>query len=536
MLRRLVFVGIAGVLLFSALACSSFADTASRIPFLQRGPRAIGTAIPDNTTSVALNQEAETTQPVVSPVRFNSTPAAEARGAMTQVDESNQTATPTIEWLMLPAGVDSTPAPTLIIRFNTPTPMVEVMPTALLPQPTAGLPPTSADSGPVVITLPAPPPTATPIPIIISPAPSPVVPLVTASPPVPETGGAVAGTAPEIIWIDDEPGWPRSKVMGWRGGVSYSLFGDKNYISRVLEFNVSPRGDWLAYTTIDSSGIRQVNTTTGEQREIKPKYAWWCYRFPAWSPDGTLLAFVAGADSAPWVSPPGAGLWTSAPDGSNIKQVVDRVGWANQRILLAGWHPFRNELIYALPNLPGALLPEWFVVALDSGSPQALPLKGTLYDVAPDGSWLLGDGFTKNWPEGRQEHSFNVLMRVPVDGATPQVLTPACRSDIMGQISPDGSRIAFLSMPTIGPFCPPQSGPITYELWVMNSDGSGRRQIPVEGFVGRNSPQWSPDGMYIYCCMWDNTGSALWKADASGATPGIKLPQTEGADRFAVVR
>ena len=536
MLKRLVFVGIASAILFSGLACGSFAGTAPRIPLLQRMKGALETALPDNMELLILNPDTETIGVAVAETRFTPPPTTAAKGAMGQLGESSATVTSTVEWLMLPAGEVSTPAPTLMILFNTPTPGVEIVPTTLLPEPTVGLPPSAAETGPIVITLPAPIATETPIPIIVAPAitstPLPTI----SSKPASEPRGAKVGNAPEIIWIDDEPGWPRSRVMGWRGGVSYALLGDKNYVSRVLEFNVSPGGEWLAYTTIDSSGIRQVNTTTGEQREIKPKYPWWCYRFPAWSPDGSLLAFVAGADSAPWVSPPGAGLWTSAPDGSDIKQVVEGMSWTNQRILLAGWHPSRKELIYALPNLPGAALPQWFIVALDSGSPQALPLKGALYDVAPDGSWLLGDGFTKNWPEGWQEYSFHVLMRVPIEGSTPKVLTPACRSDILGQISPDGSRIAFLSMPTIGPTCPPQSGPVAYELWVMNSDGSERRQVPVEGFVGRNSPQWSPDGMYVYCCVWDNTGSALWKADASGVAPGAKLPQTEGADRFAVVR
>lgn len=536
MLRRIVFVGVIGVLAFSGLACSSLDPSALPRPFLGRAAEAPQDTAADVATTIVLPQETLAMAPAISEALATPTATDGAKGAMIQLDELSQADAPTAEWPMLPAGDISTPPATLIIRFNTPTLVIKVVPTTSLPQPTQGAMPTPSVPKPIVITLPAPPPASTPIPIVISPAPTSSPAPIIVVPPAPSGQDTVVAGAPQVIWIDDMPGRPRSKVMGWQGGTSHSLFGDKDYTNRVLEFSASPGGDWLAYTTIDHSGIQQVSTTTGEQREISPKYPWWCYRFPAWSSDGALLAFVAATDSAPWVSPPGAGLWTSAPDGTDLKQAVKGLGWANEKVLLAGWHPLKQELVYALPGAPRALLPQWFSAPIDTGNPQSLPLMGTLYDVAPDGSWLLGDGFTTDWPEGRQEHSLNVLMRVPIDGSTPKVLTPACRSDIMGQISPDGSRIAFLSMPTISLACPPVSGTITYELWVMNGDGDGRHQIQIEGIIGRNSPQWSPDGSSVFYSAWDNTGSALWQADASGATPVTKLPQTEGVDRFTVVR
>ncbi len=54
--------------------------------------------------------------------------------------------------------------------------------------------------------------------------------------------------------------------MRWSNGASYPLFADKDYTSWIGEFNVSPGGAWLAYTTMDSPNIWQVNTTSGEQR------------------------------------------------------------------------------------------------------------------------------------------------------------------------------------------------------------------------------------------------------------------------------
>ena len=518
MLKRSVIIVLAGLVMFCILACNLpvFAGfPIPDIPFLNPFPQ-------ETPTVVSLAPAA--TVPVTATASVAVT--MDPKGAISTLDE---TETPTSSQPTLLTEGNPTLTPLVIIQFNTPTLQVGVEPTG---SPWPKLPAEFEPTRPPLPTVELlPQPTMSPT----LPAPTPV-PLPLEPTTIAPDEGSVTSAAPEVIWIEDLPGFLRSKVMGWLNGASYPLFSDKDYISRIGEFNVSPGGAWLAYTTIDSPNIWQVNTTSGEQRQVSPQYPWWCYRFPAWSPDGTSLAFVAGADSAPWVSPAGAGLWTSTPDGSDLKQVGKGMGWANRQILLSGWYPTGKELIYAVPGFPGTLLPQWFKVPVDTGDSQSLPLVGTLYDISADGSWLLGDGYTNTWSGGRQEFSFSGLVRVPIDGGTPQVLTPDCRSDVMGQISPDGTLIAFLSMPSIGPTCPRLSGPITYQLWVMNSDGTGRRQIEIEGFVGRNSPQWSLDGSSIYYSAWDSKGSSLWKVDASGSTPPVQLAQTEGVDRFTVVR
>lgn len=516
MLRRSAILLVAGLLLGSTLACN-FPFIAGlplpNIPIVNPAPLEIPTAVSlvSETVASAEAQMDAGTPPMIS-AALSATPV-EVKGAAGTLDE--------------PVGTE-TMVPTMEIRFNTPTPLA-IVESTLVSLPTIASEPTSTK-----LPLPA-------VELVPSPIAQPTIPLPTPIPlPAPvvtvPSAPQLAGDVPQVIWIEDLPGRPHSSVMAWRGGVSHPLFADEKYISRVLEFNVSADGTWLAYTTADTSSVWQVNTITGEQREIAPKYPWWCFRFPAWSPHGDLLAFVAGANSAPWASPSGAGLWVSQPDGSDMHQVGEGIGWANQQVLLAGWQPNGQELLYSVPDLPGMPLPQWRSVSVATGESERLPLKGSLFDVAPDGSWLLGDGFTIEWPGGRQEFSYNVLIRIPVDGSTPQVLTPACRSDIMGQVSPDGARIAFLSMPSLGFNCPRLSGPITYELWVMNSDGTDRRQIEIEGIIGSNSPQWSPDGSAVYYSAWDSTGSSLWMADAAGVTPPVRLEQTEGVDRFAVVK
>ena len=88
-------------------------------------------------------------------------------------------------------------------------------------------------------------------------------------------------------------------------------------------------------------------------------------------------------------------------------------------------------------------------------------------DVSPDGRTiafdLLGDIYT-----------------MPIGGGTPRRITSGLAYDQQPRFSPDGSRIAFTSDRGGGD-----------NIWVMNADGSGTRQITNETFTLTNAPAWS---------------------------------------------
>lgn len=95
---------------------------------------------------------------------------------------------------------------------------------------------------------------------------------------------------------------------------------------------------------------------------------------------------------------------------------------------------------------------------------------GSLYapELSPNGDWIV---FTN---EG------NGLWVMKPDGANPHAITTS--DDIDPTWSPDGSMIAFASS---------RAG--TRQLFVMNADGSGIRQVTdLKDMGGRSS--WSPDG------------------------------------------
>jgi imidazolonepropionase-like amidohydrolase/Tol biopolymer transport system component len=94
-------------------------------------------------------------------------------------------------------------------------------------------------------------------------------------------------------------------------------------------------------------------------------------------------------------------------------------------------------------------------------------------DVAPDGQTiaftLLGDIYT-----------------LPITGGTPKRISEGLSWDVQPRFSPDGTRIAFTSDRGGGD-----------NIWVMNADGSDKRQVTKEDFRLLNQPTWSPDGQFI---------------------------------------
>jgi imidazolonepropionase-like amidohydrolase/Tol biopolymer transport system component len=94
-------------------------------------------------------------------------------------------------------------------------------------------------------------------------------------------------------------------------------------------------------------------------------------------------------------------------------------------------------------------------------------------DVSPDGQTLaftlLGDIYT-----------------LPITGGTPKRIADGLAWDVHPRFSPDGKRIAFTSDRGGGD-----------NIWVMNADGTDKRQVTKEDFRLLNQPSWSPDGQFI---------------------------------------
>jgi Tol biopolymer transport system component len=101
------------------------------------------------------------------------------------------------------------------------------------------------------------------------------------------------------------------------------------------------------------------------------------------------------------------------------------------------------------------------------------------------------------------------------DGANPGPLTSDAEIDSLPAISPDGSRVAFVSS---------RGG--RRGLWLVPAGGGAPRLLVPVDVVDR--PSWSPDGRaLVYAAEGTDGQVGLWVASADSGTP-VALPGVRG--------
>ena len=242
------------------------------------------------------------------------------------------------------------------------------------------------------------------------------------------------------------------RSLGGRFGNQYAVSPDGSRLAYVktrvdhpnLGFQEGElKDDQIFIAGIDGTGVRQVTHA--------PNGAW----SPAWSPDGTRIAYEA-LDSGRLL-----GLY-----------VLDVASGESTQITGVNVDYQRAGDIY--PRQP--LEPQF----------------------TPDGSSLVYTGGSKGhqviWTTGGS-NGHQVIWTVPVAGGESTLLIGPdwnLRAAENGSLSPDGSLLTFLGSQIGGP-----GG-----RWVANTDGTDRRLLPsVYGIPCRSTPTgtWSPDGSRIVC-------------------------------------
>lgn len=179
---------------------------------------------------------------------------------------------------------------------------------------------------------------------------------------------------------------------------------------------------------------------------------------PAWSPDGSLIAFtgLSGDTSVQ--------LWIMDANGDNSRPLGFK-GSAEQALLAPDWSPTGRRLVVSYKE-------DVFVVSRDGTERRRLTRgRGEDWDPAwsPAGGWIA---FTRN----------GFIHRIRTDGTDRELLARGSGADW----SPSGRRIVFAVERPSG----------RRDIYTMKADGSDRRRLTTAR-ADERTPSWSPGGGWI---------------------------------------
>ena len=277
------------------------------------------------------------------------------------------------------------------------------------------------------------------------------------------------------------------------GGTAVKVFNNK--VNEAISF--SPDGSRVAFErydvgTTESSLIVANADGTNEQRVSSlTEHEWFSTRGPAWSPDGKSIAIGAGDDR-------NERQMTLVAVNLSEKTLKPLTNKRWDSIGRAIWLGDGSGILFsASENGTNAPRQIWHVAYPD----------GTARRVTQDLNSYLDVSVTADasaFVATQTDLTSGIWIAPNADIAKAQQIAGG-RDDGAGGIAwtPDG-RIVFISS---------DSG--ATEVWIMNQQGGGRRQLTNDGAV-KFSPAVSPDGRYIVFVS-ELTGAKLWSTDLDGS-------------------
>lgn len=277
------------------------------------------------------------------------------------------------------------------------------------------------------------------------------------------------------------------------------------------EATLSPDGSQIAFVSYSDTGRGlTVMRADGSERTLLYRSIlnaqaghWISVESPAWSPDGTRIAFAA----RPWNrgSLHRLELYVINADGTSLQRLTHRTGADSKPT----WSPDGSRLAFVSrpPGGPRYYLPEIYV--LTDFNPSHQPLTDIAYSDripvwSPDGTRIAYVTERLSWdPQIREYGEIHISN---ADGSGQKQLTDNDSTDSRPAWSPDSTRIAYVS---------DYDGDA--DIYTINADGSGIKRLTNNDHPD-SRPVWSPDGSRIaYVSLHNGRHTDIFVMNADGS-------------------
>jgi TolB protein len=299
--------------------------------------------------------------------------------------------------------------------------------------------------------------------------------------------------------------------------------------TEAVEVGGGPRQRWDCVAFVADGDIYIINLDgTGLTRLTADDAS--DHSSPAFSPDGTQIAYVSGEKGAVHRA-----VYVMDADGSNKRRLSRPKGEWNFKDMSPGFPPDGERVVATRTYFPPCSI---VFFPLSGGEEEIFKLKirDAWQRERPDdyvgpGPWgdVSAPAFTADGLKIAYRVTPNcsgsLLWIVDADGSGARLL--AKDNPYSHVFSPDGKKLAFFTWTEEGK-----------DIAVINADGTGRRQL-TKGDRDSFSPSFSPDGKKI---IYESSVRSeekhvaadiyIMNADGSGPRALTQTPENEGGGRF----